>query len=174
MTHKLLILMTALVLASCVGKTRTSNAQTTEPSATESFDVIELIKSLRENLEISQSIEEIVIDWNGGESVSTYSSSPTSANADSIACINSLIDDCTQRYEAELNYSWCDVLASMYVYPDSVVFSNRNCPCCEGKIVGVYFVTCRSSWHDLCGRAGSMVICPKCAKQIAIRITTLN
>ena len=137
-------------------------------------DVRELIESLREKLEISQSIEEIATDWNGGESVFPHSSLHATANADSIACINSLIDDCTQRYDAELNYSWCDVLASMYVYPDSVVFSNRNCPCCEGKIVGVYFVTCRSSWHDLCGRAGSMVICPKCARQIAIRITTLN
>ena len=36
MTHKLLILMTALVLAGCAGKTRTNNAKTAEPSATES------------------------------------------------------------------------------------------------------------------------------------------
>ncbi|MBR2030927.1 MAG: hypothetical protein IKA04_01790, partial [Alistipes sp.] len=36
MTHKLLILMTALLLAGCVGKTRTNNTQTAEPSAAES------------------------------------------------------------------------------------------------------------------------------------------
>ena len=36
MTHKLLILMTALVLAGCAGKTRTNNTQTAEPSANES------------------------------------------------------------------------------------------------------------------------------------------
>ena len=36
MRHKLLILMTALVLAGCAGKTRTNNTQTAEPSATES------------------------------------------------------------------------------------------------------------------------------------------
>ena len=36
MRHKLLILMTALVLAGCAGKTRTNNTQTTEPSAAES------------------------------------------------------------------------------------------------------------------------------------------
>ena len=36
MTHKLLILMTALVLAGCAGKTRTNNTQTTEPTANES------------------------------------------------------------------------------------------------------------------------------------------
>ena len=41
MIHKLLILMTALALASCVGKTRTSNAQTTEPSATENTAEVE-------------------------------------------------------------------------------------------------------------------------------------
>ena len=35
MTHKLLILMTALVLAGCAGKTRTNNTQTTEPTANE-------------------------------------------------------------------------------------------------------------------------------------------
>lgn len=36
MTHKLLILMTALVLAGCAGKTRTNNTQTAEPTANES------------------------------------------------------------------------------------------------------------------------------------------
>ena len=35
MIHKLLILMTALVLAGCAGKTRTNNTQNTESSATE-------------------------------------------------------------------------------------------------------------------------------------------
>ena len=41
MTHKLLILMTALVLAGCAGKTRTNNTQTTEPSATENTAEVE-------------------------------------------------------------------------------------------------------------------------------------
>lgn len=36
MTHKLLILITALVLAGCIGKTRTNNTQTAEPTANES------------------------------------------------------------------------------------------------------------------------------------------
>ena len=36
MTHNLLILMTALVLAGCAGKTRTNNTQTSEPTANES------------------------------------------------------------------------------------------------------------------------------------------
>ena len=36
MRHKLLILMTALALAGCAGKTRTNNTQNTESSATES------------------------------------------------------------------------------------------------------------------------------------------
>lgn len=41
MTHKLLILMTALVLVGCAGKTRTNNTQTTEPSATENTAEVE-------------------------------------------------------------------------------------------------------------------------------------
>lgn len=41
MTHKLLILMTVLVLAGCAGKTRTNNTQATEPSATESAIEVE-------------------------------------------------------------------------------------------------------------------------------------
>lgn len=41
MTHKLLILMTALVLAGCAGKTRTNNTQTAEPSATENTVEVE-------------------------------------------------------------------------------------------------------------------------------------
>ena len=174
MRHKLLILMTALALAGCAGKTRTNNTQTAEPTAIESFDVRELIKSLRENLKIGQSIEEIVIDWNGGEPALPHSSSHATANENSIACINSLIDNCSKRSDMDLNYPWLDVLASMYAYPDSVVFSDRKCPCCGGKVIGLHFVSCRSSWQHLCGRAGSMVICPSCAKQIAVRITVLN
>ena len=41
MTHKLLILMTALVLAGCAGKTRTNNTQNTESSATENTAEVE-------------------------------------------------------------------------------------------------------------------------------------
>jgi hypothetical protein len=41
MTYKLLILMTALVLVGCAGKTRTSNTQATEPSATENTAEVE-------------------------------------------------------------------------------------------------------------------------------------
>ena len=41
MTHKLLILMTALVFAGCAGKTRTNNTQATEPSATENTAEVE-------------------------------------------------------------------------------------------------------------------------------------
>ncbi len=37
MTHKLLILMTALALAGCAGKTRTNNTQSTESSIAESI-----------------------------------------------------------------------------------------------------------------------------------------
>ena len=41
MIHKLLILMTALVLAGCAGKTRTNNTQNTESSATENTAKVE-------------------------------------------------------------------------------------------------------------------------------------
>ena len=41
MTHKLLILMIALVLAGCAGKTRTNNTQSTEPSATDTTVEVE-------------------------------------------------------------------------------------------------------------------------------------
>ena len=41
MTYKLLILMTALVLAGCAGKTRTNNTQNTESSATENTAEVE-------------------------------------------------------------------------------------------------------------------------------------
>ena len=41
MTHKLLILMTALVLAGCAGRTRTNNTQATESSATDTTVEVE-------------------------------------------------------------------------------------------------------------------------------------
>ena len=204
MTHKLLILMTALVLAGCAGKTRTNNTQSTESPIAESFavgeyehkniaynmedkkminqdlnnepreDVRELIESLREKLEISQSIEEIATDWNGGEPVTPQYSSSTATDADKREAANSFIDNWGQKSNFELDYPWRDVLASMYAYPDSVVLSDRKCHCCGSKIVRLHFVSCRSSWQHLCGRAGSMVICPSCVKQIAVRITVLN
>ena len=124
MRHKLLILMTALVLAGCAGKTRTTDTQSTESPIAESFavgeyehknksinnmedkkminqdlnnepreDVRELIESLREKLKISQSIEEIATDWNGGESVTPQYSSSTATDADKREAANSFIDN---------------------------------------------------------------------------------
>ena len=137
-------------------------------------DVRELIESLREKLEIRQSIEEIATDWNGGKPVTPQYSSSTATDADKREAANSFIDNWGQKSNFELDYPWRDVLASIYAYPDSVVFSDRKCHCCGGQIVGLYFVSRRISWQHLCGRAGSMVICPSCVKQIAVRITILN
>ncbi len=36
-------------------------------------------------------------------------------------------------------YPWRDVLASMYAYPNSVVWSDKECPCCGDKLVGLFF-----------------------------------
>lgn len=117
-------------------------------------------------------MEEIATDWNGGEPVIPQCSSSTATDSDEREAANSFIDNWVREYnfEFKLDYPWRDVLASMYAYPDCVVFSDRKCPCCGGKIVKPNFKSCGWLWHRLLVDAASMVICPNCAKQVAIRI----
>ena len=57
MTHKLLILMTALVLVGCAGKTRTNNTQNTESSATDTTVEVEPLTA--------EQLADVIIDNEG-------------------------------------------------------------------------------------------------------------
>ena len=134
-------------------------------------NIREFIESLKDKLNISQSLEEIATDWNGGRPVPPPPASLCiSANTDRVGCINSMVDNSAPMED----FPWDDVLASMYAFPNSVVFSDKKCPCCGGETVQLVFESCSWSWENMCGISGTMVICPTCIKQIAFSMLCCN
>lgn len=71
-------------------------------------------------------------------------------------------------------YPWEDVLESMKARPEKVFLSDNSCPDCGEKLIQVYFRSPDWTWKDLCGRAGDMLICPKCHAQQDFRLTIMN
>ena len=71
-------------------------------------------------------------------------------------------------------YPWEDVFASMENYPERVLEIDRTCPVCSSKCVSLYFRSPDWTWKNLMGRAGNMVICPNCAKQLDFRCHILS
>lgn len=71
-------------------------------------------------------------------------------------------------------YPWQDVLASMYVYPDEVHIVRATCPECGKKYVQLHFSSPSWTWRALCGRAGTMTICPSCLKQESFILEIMN
>ena len=71
-------------------------------------------------------------------------------------------------------YPWQDVLASMYVYPDEVHIVRTTCPECGKKYAQLHFSSPSWTWRALCGRAGTMTICPSCLKQESFILEIMN
>ena len=71
-------------------------------------------------------------------------------------------------------FPWYDVLASMYVYPDEVHIVRTTCPECGKKYVQLHFSSPSWTWRALCGRAGTMTICPSCLKQESFILEIMN
>lgn len=75
----------------------------------------------------------------------------------------------------ETNYAWCDVALSMLENPDSVKFSTNTCEICGKKsLVEIYFKSPSYTWEKLCGRAGEMILCTDCKRQVKFRVTMMN
>ena len=62
----------------------------------------------------------------------------------------------------------------MKARPEKVFLSDNTCPDCGEKLIQVYFRSPDWTWKDLCGRAGDMLICPKCHAQQDFRLTIMN
>jgi hypothetical protein len=133
-----------------------------EPQA----EIKELIEMLKSKLNIEESLEEIVTEW-GHRS----SRGPLFRLVEpSEERINYIIRCCKRPFAYYSNrheLPWSNVLASICMYSDKVVFSEESCPFCGEKMVGLYYNSSSWSWKNLCGTAGAMVICPNCAKQFA-------
>ena len=67
-------------------------------------------------------------------------------------------------------FSWKDVQQSLQDRLDSKIYKdNKSCPKCglkSDKLVWINFCTPADTWKNLCGRAGSLSICPLCKIQV--------
>ena len=71
-------------------------------------------------------------------------------------------------------YPWRDVFDSMIEHHNSVQTSEDKCPLCGKQLTRIWFDSPKWTWDNLMGRAGTMLICPHCAKQIKFMCFILN
>ena len=71
-------------------------------------------------------------------------------------------------------FPWEDVLASMEKHPEKVCLSAGTCPDCGERLVQLYFSSPDRTWQQLCGRAGDLLVCPKCHTQKDFILKILN
>ncbi len=71
-------------------------------------------------------------------------------------------------------YPWKDVFESMIEHHNSVQTIGENCPLCGNHLTRIWFASPKWTWENLMGRAGTMFICPHCAKQIKFDCFILN
>jgi hypothetical protein len=50
----------------------------------------------------------------------------------------------------------------------------NKCPCCSENLIIAYQSSPKWTWEELCGRAGYLVYCPKCKKDINFYLTVMN
>ena len=74
----------------------------------------------------------------------------------------------------EVFFPWEDVFASMMKNPEKVCLSSKTCPDCGERLIQLYFSSPDWTWRELCGRAGDMLICPKCHEQKDFFLRIMN
>lgn len=120
-------------------------------------EVKEFVLSIKDKLNVYNSIEEIVSIYN----VPDYSL----IDLDSFE-----IKEGKKPESAKYVYfPWFDVLSSMYTIPDKVYMTDDICPNCGTRMLQIYFSSPSWTWRKLCGRAGYMTLCPNCPKQVSYR-----
>ena len=76
--------------------------------------------------------------------------------------------------EEPVYFPWEDVFDSMLNHSEKVCLSSETCPDCGERLIQVYFSSPSWTWEKLCGRAGNMLICPKCHTQQEFMLTLMN
>jgi predicted RNA-binding Zn-ribbon protein involved in translation (DUF1610 family) len=73
-------------------------------------------------------------------------------------------------------FPWEDVLNckdDIIKPPDK--YKSYQCPYCgEKEVIWIYFRSSEWTWSHLCGRAGPLSICPKCARQVEFICHIMN
>jgi len=71
-------------------------------------------------------------------------------------------------------FPWKDVFESMLEYHNNVQETEERCPHCWSQITRIWFCSPKRTWEGLMGRAGTMLICPHCVKQIGFDCYEMN
>ena len=71
-----------------------------------------------------------------------------------------------------VHFKWKDVLDSMRKHP--VEATDVVCPVCGEKCVEIYFSSPKWTWKNLCGCAGTMVLCTQCPRQVNFNMEIMN
>lgn len=71
-------------------------------------------------------------------------------------------------------FPWEDVFASMSEKPERVKETAQPCKSCGGKVLSIYFSSPSWTWEKLCGKAGTMLICPSCVEQLDFCLEIMN
>lgn len=89
--------------------------------------------------------------------------------------VNALVEELRSHAAQDKQiFPWEDVFASMKKYPEKVCLSSRTCPDCGERFIQLYFSSPDWTWQQLCGRAGDMLVCPKCHAQKDFILKILN
>ena len=71
-------------------------------------------------------------------------------------------------------FPWKDVVASIKEQEFTPIIIDHRCEACTNNTTVVYFVSPTWTWEKLCGRAGYLIICPHCMRQIDFSCTVMN
>ena len=71
-------------------------------------------------------------------------------------------------------FPWEDVAASIKEQQATPIIIDHKCDKCGNNTVVVYFVSPAWTWEKLCGRAGYLIICPHCLRQIEFCCSYMN
>ena len=71
-------------------------------------------------------------------------------------------------------FPWKDVVASIKEQEFIPIIIDQRCDKCSNNTTIVYFVSPAWTWEKLCGRAGYLIICPHCVRQIEFFCSYMN
>ena len=69
---------------------------------------------------------------------------------------------------------WEDVAVSVKRQKTNPIIIDHKCDKCGNNTVAVYFVSPAWTWEKLCGRAGYLIICPHCVRQMEYFCSYMN
>lgn len=71
-------------------------------------------------------------------------------------------------------FPWEDVAVSVKRQKKNPIIIDHKCDKCGNNTVAVYFVSPAWTWKKLCGRAGYLIICPHCVRQMEFFCSYMN